>query len=151
MEKSYLPIRIFMMAITLITTTKEGFSSSELQKQQGIKRYEPIYRIYHKLKAVIGKSDDRSRLKNMFKNDEAYLEKSNKAQVRSELKREWGTQKQSKVDKMTESKILKDPESGKFDKSYRYFKMEKMKELGCKNTTDIDQKINWFKVCTSKW
>jgi hypothetical protein len=59
MENSNLPIRIWMMAITFITATKKGFSAIELQKQLGMKRYEPVFRMYHKLRTVIGQRDDR--------------------------------------------------------------------------------------------
>ncbi len=132
MENSNLPIRIWMMAITFITATKKGFSASELQKQLGMKRYEPVFRMYHKLRAVMGQRDDRYRLEDMVEYDEAYVGKSTKAQVRSKLKRGRGTQKQSKVAVMAESTVLEDPESGKLNKSCRYFKMKKIKNLEAK-------------------
>ena len=132
MENSNLPIRIWMMAITFITATKKGFSASELQKQPGMKRYEPVFRMYHKPRAVMGQRDDRYRLEDMVEYDEAYVGKSTKAQVRSKLKRGRCTQKQSKVAVMAESTVLEDPESGKLNKSCRYFKMKKIKNLEAK-------------------
>ncbi len=132
MENSNLPIRIWMMTITFITATKKGFSASELQKQLGMKHYEPVFRMYHKLRAVMGQRDDRYRLEDMVEYDEAYVGKSTKAQVRSKLKRGRGTQKQSKVAVMAESTVLEDPESGKLNKSCRYFKMKKIKNLEAK-------------------
>ena len=132
MENSNLPIRIWMMTITFITATKKGFSASELQKQLGMKRYEPVFRMYHKLRAVMWQRDDRYRLEDMVEYDEAYVGKSTKAQVRSKLKRGRGTQKQSKVAVMAESTVLEDPESGKLNKSCRYFKMKKIKNLEAK-------------------
>ena len=132
MENSNLPIRIWMMTITFITATKKGFSASELQKQLGMKRYEPVFRMYHKLRAVMGQRDDRYRLEDMVEYDEAYVGKSTKAQVRSKLKRGRGTQKQSKVAVMAESTVMEDPESGKLNKSCRYFKMKKIKNLEAK-------------------
>lgn len=132
MENSNLPIRIWMMAITFITATKKGFSASELQKQLGMKRYEPVFRMYHKLRAVMGQRDDRYRLEDMVEYDEAYVGKSTKAQVRGKLKRGRGTQKQSKVAVMAESTVLEDHESGKLNKSCRYFKMKKIKNLEAK-------------------
>jgi hypothetical protein len=65
----------------------------------------------------------------MVEYDEDYVGKSTKAQVRSKLKRGRGTQKQSKVAVMAESTVLEDPVSGKFDKSCRYFKIKKIKNL----------------------
>ena len=132
MENSNLPIRIWMMAITFITATKKGFSATELQKQLGMKRYEPVFRMYHKLRTVMGQRDDRYRLKDMVEYDEAYVGKSTKAQVRSKLKRGRGTQKQSKVAVMAESTVLEAPELGKLSKSCRYFKMKKIKNLEAK-------------------
>lgn len=132
MENSNLPIRIWMMAITFISATKKGFSASELQKQLGMKRYEPVFRMYHKLRAVMGQRDDRYRLEDMVEYDEAYVGKSTKAQIRNKLKRGRGTQKQSKVAVMAESTVLEDPESGKLNKSCRYFKMKKIKNLEAK-------------------
>jgi ribosomal protein L37E len=129
MECSNLPVRIWMIAITYITATKKGFSAAELQRQLGMKRYEPVFRMYHKLRAVMGKRDDRYRLEDMVEYDEAFVGKSTKAKIRSKLKRGRGTQKQSKVAVMAESTVLEDPESGKHDKSCRYFKMKKIKNL----------------------
>ncbi len=90
------------MAFTFISATKKGFSAAELQKQLGMKRYEPVFRMYHKFRAVMEKRDYRYRLEDMVKYDEAYVGKSTKAQVRSKLKRGRGTQKQSKVAVMVE-------------------------------------------------
>ncbi len=88
--------------------------------------------MYHKIRTVMGQRDDRYRLEEMVEYDEAYVEKSNKAQVRCKLKRSRGTQKQSKMAAVVESTILKDPESGKLDKSCKYFKMKKIKNLKAK-------------------
>jgi hypothetical protein len=65
MENSNLPIRIWMIAITFITSTKKGFSKIELQKQLGMKRYEPVFRMCHKLRKVIGQREDRYKLEKM--------------------------------------------------------------------------------------
>lgn len=137
MESSNLPIRTWMMAITFIAATKKGFSAAELQRQLGMKRYEPVFRMYHKLRAVMGKRDDRYRLEDMVEYDEAFVGKSTKAKVRSKLKRGRGTQKQSKVAAMAESTVLEDPESGKSDKSCRYFKMKKIKNLEAKTAQTL--------------
>jgi hypothetical protein len=137
MENSNLPIRIWMMTITFITATKKGFSAAELQRQLGMKRYEPVFRMCHKLRAVMGKRDDRYRLEDMVEYDEAFVGKSTKAKIRSKLKRGRGTQKQSKVAVMAESTVLEDPESGRFDKSCRCFKMKKIKNLEAKTAQTL--------------
>ena len=132
MQSSNLPIRTWMMAITFITATKKGFSAAELQRQLGMKRYEPVFRMYHKLRKVMGQRDERYRLEDMVEYDEAFVGKATKAKVRSQLKRGRGSQKQSKVAVMAESTLLEDPDSGKTDKSCRYFKMKKIKNLEAK-------------------
>jgi hypothetical protein len=65
LENSNLPIIIWMKAITFITATKKGFSTTELQKQLGMKRYEPVFRMCHKLRKVIGQREDRYKLEKM--------------------------------------------------------------------------------------
>lgn len=137
MQSSNLPIRTWMMAITFITATKKGFSAAELQRQLGMKRYEPVFRMYHKLRKVMGQRDERYRLEDMVEYDEAFVGKATKAKVRSQLKRGRGSQKQSKVAVMAESTLLEDPESGKTDKSCRYFKMKKIKNLEAKTAQTL--------------
>ncbi|TNF42129.1 MAG: IS1595 family transposase [Cytophagales bacterium] len=137
MQSSNLPMRTWMMAITFITATKKGFSAAELQRQLGMKRYEPVFRMYHKLRKVMGQRDERYRLEDMVEYDEAFVGKATKAKIRSQLKRGRGSQKQSKVAVMAESTLLVDPESGKTDKSCRYFKMKKIKNLEAKTAQHL--------------
>lgn len=47
MENINLPIRTWLLAIAYITATKKGFSALELQRLLGMKRYEPVFRMYH--------------------------------------------------------------------------------------------------------
>ena len=42
-----------------MTATKKGFSSKEIQKQLGLKRYEPVWAMVHKLRKAMGKRDAR--------------------------------------------------------------------------------------------
>jgi len=132
MESSNLSVRTWMMAITFITATKKGFSAAELQRQLGMKRYEPVFRMYHKLRVVMGRRDDRYRLEDMVEYDEAFVGKATKPNIKTTLKRGRGSQKRAKVAIMAESTPLEDPESGKLSKSCRYFKMKKIKNLEAK-------------------
>ena len=45
MENSNLSYLIWYKTMFLLTTTKKGFSSKEIQKQLGLKRYEPVWAI----------------------------------------------------------------------------------------------------------
>ena len=115
MENTNLPIRIWNMAINFITATKKGFSSSELQKHVGMIRDEPILRMYHKLRAVMGQRDNLYKLDDMVEYDESYVGNFTKAQVRSKLERDRGTQKYSKMAVIVDSTVLVDPELEKLD------------------------------------
>lgn len=132
MENSNLPIKTWLLAMTFITATKKGFSAAELQRQLGMKRYEPVFRMYHKLRVVMGKRDERYSLEDMVEYDEAYVGKATNPKVKNKLKRGRGSQKQSKVAVMAESTILEDMDSGAIEKSCRYFKMKKIKNLEAK-------------------
>ena len=41
-----------------MSATKKGFSDKEMQKQLGLKRYEPVWAMMHKLRKEKGKRDD---------------------------------------------------------------------------------------------
>ncbi|MDN3667758.1 IS1595 family transposase [Echinicola jeungdonensis] len=137
MENSNLPIRTWLLAMTFITATKKSFSASELQRQLGMKRYEPVFRMYHKLRKVMGQRDDIYRLEDMVEYDEAFVGKATKAKSQNKLKRGRGSQKQSIVAVMAESTVLENPESGKLEKSCRYFKMKKIKNLEAKTAQGL--------------
>ena len=51
----------------LLTVTKKGFSSKEIQKQLGLKRYETVWSMFHKLRKTIGYRDASYTLKGMIK------------------------------------------------------------------------------------
>jgi len=59
MESSKLPFMIWYKAIFLLSTTKKGFSSKEIQRQLGLKRYEPVWAMVYKLRRAMGQRDDR--------------------------------------------------------------------------------------------
>src|SRR5450631_4528493 len=48
MEKSHMPVRTWFMCIHLMTSTKKAFSALEMQRQLGVKRYEPIWYMMQK-------------------------------------------------------------------------------------------------------
>ena len=45
MQSSNLPFLVWYKTMFLLSTTKKGFSSKEIQKQLGLKRYEPVWAI----------------------------------------------------------------------------------------------------------
>jgi len=80
----------------------------------------------------MGERDDRYRLEDMVEYDEAFVGKATKPKVKNNLKRRRGSQKHSKVAVIAESTILEGVDSGVLEKSYRYFKMKKIKNLEAK-------------------
>ena len=52
---------------------KKGFSASEMQRQIGHKRYQPIWLMVHKLRAVMEKRDDLYKLIDMIEFDEGHF------------------------------------------------------------------------------
>jgi len=54
MHGTKLPIMYWFIAIHLLTSTKKSFSASEIQRQLGHKRYQPIWELLHKLRSVMG-------------------------------------------------------------------------------------------------
>lgn len=63
---------IWYKTIFLISATKKGFSAKEMQKQFGLKRYEPVWAMMHKLQKAMGKRDDQYTLEGMIEMDERY-------------------------------------------------------------------------------
>jgi len=57
MHGSKLPFLYWFKAIHLLTSTKKTFSASELQRQLGHKRYQPIWEMLHKIRSVMGQRD----------------------------------------------------------------------------------------------
>ncbi|CAM3686950.1 Transposase zinc-ribbon domain-containing protein [Elizabethkingia bruuniana] len=73
MECSKLSFLIWYKTMFLMSVTKKGFSAKEIQKQLGLKRYEPVWTMVHKLRKVMGNRDFRYTLKGIIEFDEAYF------------------------------------------------------------------------------
>jgi hypothetical protein len=74
MEKSKMPVKVWFMAIHLMTSTKKAFSALELQRQLGLKRYEPAWYMMQKIRLSMGKRDARHKLSGDVEVDDAYFE-----------------------------------------------------------------------------
>ena len=73
MQSSNLSFMIWYKTMFLLTATKKGFSSKEIQRQLGLKRYEPVWAMVHKLRKAMGNRDDRYTLEGMIEMDEGYF------------------------------------------------------------------------------
>ena len=138
MEDSKLPFMKWYMAMIFMSATKKGFSASEMQRQIGHKRYEPIWLMVHKLRTVMGKRDDLYKLIDIIEFDEGHFEVATSQKKRQNLKRGKGSQRQKNVAVMAESTPLEDLNTKKKSTQCRYFKM---KVLGAKDADEINKTI----------
>jgi hypothetical protein len=112
MEKSHIPVRTWFMCIHLLTTTKKSFSALEMQRQLGMKRYEPVWYMMQKIRSSMGKRDAKYQLNGTIECDDAFFEivdlpevdeLGNKKNSDEDQKRGRGSKKQMKVLVMVES------------------------------------------------
>ena len=113
MENSNLSFLIWYKTMFLMSVTKKGFSAKEIQKQLGLKRYEPVWAMVHKLRKAMGNRDAKYTLEGMIEFDEAYFTVES-----SEIEQEKGIRGKGAVGKqnvamMAESTPLEDIDSGK--------------------------------------
>ena len=73
MEYSKLPFRYRFIAMHLLTSTKKSFSASELQRQLGHKRFQPIWEMLHKLRNIMGKRDSTYQLSGQVELDNMFI------------------------------------------------------------------------------
>ena len=112
MENSKLPFRYWYIAMHLMTATKKGISTLELQKQLGHKRYQPIWEMVHKLRSVMGQRDSQYKLESVVEMDEGFFKSHPEEQEDDDqpLKRGRGSQAQAKVLVMVESEEVEEQE-----------------------------------------
>lgn len=122
MQSSNLSFLIWYKTMFLMSATKKGFSSKEIQQQLGLKRYEPVWAMVHKLRKAMGNRDARYTLEGMIEMDEGYFTIES-----SEIEQDKGVRGRGAVGKqnvaiMAESTPLEDMETGKKSSHCRYFK-----------------------------
>jgi hypothetical protein len=122
MQNSNLPFLVWYKTIFLLTATKKGFSSKEIQKQLGLKRYEPVWAMVHKLRKAMGKRDDLYTLEGMIEMDEGYFTVESTELEKSKGIRGKGAVGKSNVAIMAESTQLEEVEIGEISSQCRYFK-----------------------------
>ncbi|SDA65793.1 hypothetical protein SAMN03080617_01538 [Algoriphagus alkaliphilus] len=114
MENSKLPLQVWILAFMFISATKNGFSCLEFQGQLGLSRYETAFKLMHKIRAVMGRRDSLYLLKDMVEYDEGYVEVATKKQIKNQLKRGKGSQRQAQVAVAVESTPLENFSSTTF-------------------------------------
>jgi hypothetical protein len=120
----------------LMSVTKKGFSTKEIQKQLGLKRYEPVWAMVHKLRKAMGNRDARYTLEGMIEFDEGYF-----TVEASELEKDKGIRGRGAVGKQNvaitaESIPLEDIDTGKKSRHCRYFKAKVLETHKKEEVTD---------------
>jgi hypothetical protein len=96
MESSKLPFQYWLTGMYFMSMTKKGMSASELQRQLGHKRYEPIWAMMHKIRAIMGLRDDKYNMEGVVELDDSFFKTYGQSTENEPLKRGRGSQQQSK-------------------------------------------------------
>lgn len=73
MEKTHIPLKIWFQVIHLMTSTKKPFSALEIQRQVGLKYYEPTWFMMQKIRLSMGKRDAKYKLQGDIEIDEGFF------------------------------------------------------------------------------
>lgn len=122
MQSSKLPFLVWYKTILLMSTTKKGFSAKEIQRQLGLKRYEPVWAMVHKLRKAMGSRDARYTLEGMIEMDEGYFTVESSQVEQNKGKRGRGAAGKQNVAVMAESTPLEDIDTNQKSRQVRYFK-----------------------------
>lgn len=140
MESSKLSFMTWYKTIFLMSTTKKGFSSKEIQRQLGLKRYEPVWAMVHKLRKAMGERDDRYTLEGMIEMDEGYFTIEASQQEHNTQKKGRGSKTKSNVMVMAESTVLENIETGDTERQCRYFKAKVLEDHKAEGTDEVFEK-----------
>lgn len=105
-----------------MSATKKGFSSKEIQTQLGLKRYEPVWAMVHKIRKAMGNRDARYTLEGMIEMDEGYFTVESSEVEQDKGLRGRGAAGKQNVAIMAESTPLEDIKTGKKSRKAGYFK-----------------------------
>ena len=139
MEHSKLPFRYWIATMFLLTSTKKSFSTAEIRRQLGHKRYQPIWEMICKLRDVMGKRDERYLLTGSVELDEGFFTIERPEYGKDEpLKKGRGSQRKAKVLVVVESSPSTEaPKKGRPAKVVGHLKMKVIPDLGSETITDV--------------
>lgn len=130
MENSKLSYQYWFVAMHLLSCTKKSFSAKEIQRELGHNRYQPIWEMAHKIRSVMGLRDDLYLLGNEIELDDGFFETVDIGRDSNEpLKRGRGSQRQTTVLVMAESREVESTELNKKYKDKKQFGFLKMKVI----------------------
>ncbi|MCG8574907.1 MAG: IS1595 family transposase [Flavobacteriales bacterium] len=95
-ESSNLPLKLWYEALYLVCNTKKGISACELQRQLGLKRYEPAWYMMHKIRKAMSRINEMDQYHGNIELSNTFFTTldEKKATVRGERKSIQGNQKQ---------------------------------------------------------
>ncbi len=128
MQSSNLSFLIWYKTMFLMSTTKKGFSSKEIQKQLSLKRYEPVWAMVHKLRKAMGNRDARYTLEGMIEMDEGYFTIESSEIEQDKGLRGRGAAGKQNVAIMAESTPLENIKTGEKSSQCRYFKAKVLRD-----------------------
>jgi hypothetical protein len=150
MEKSKVPLTQWFIVIHFMTSIKKSFSSLELMRQLGFNSYKTIWYMMMKIRTVMGKRDGQYKLEGDVEIDEGFFETvkskeydENGFVIPRNKKRGRGSDKQSKVLVMVESKPINHDLKHKKKRVMGYVKMIKIDTCSSKEINyEVSQSIN---------
>ena len=138
MQNSKLPFRYWFVTMHLLTSTKKSFSTEELRRQLGHKRYQPIWEMVNKIRDIMGKRDNEYQLTGQMELDDAYLSTEIPQEQKDKpLKRGRGSQSKTKVLVMAESEFVDNPKKGRKPKRVNHIKMQVISDLKSNTITSV--------------
>lgn len=140
MQDSNLPFLVWYKTIFLLTATKKGFSSKEIQRHLGLKRYEPVWAMVHKLRKAMGNRDARYTLEGMIEMYEGYFTVEASEIEQSKGIRGRGAVGKKNVAIMAEFTVLEDTKTNR-ERQARFFKA---KVLDTHKANEINTMIKEF-------
>ena len=141
MENSKLPFSAWFMTMHLITSTKKSFSAKEVQRQLDFKRYEPVWAMLHKLRAIMGLRDDEYMLYGENELDDGFFETVSIRGKNEKRKRGKGSQKQTTVIVAAESIKIQDEKTIKKHSKDRKLGFVKMKVINSLKKNELTQNV----------
>ena len=135
---SHIPFRDWFIAMHLLTSTKHTFSASEMQRQLGRKRYQPVWEMMHKLRTVMGERDSEYFLTYSVELDEAFFTTQTPKEKKGELLSSGsGSERKAKVLVMAESAPVESPKKGRKSKRVGHIKMLVIPDLKKDTLTEL--------------
>lgn len=129
MQDSNLPLYQWYVAMAFMSFSKKGISAAELQRQMGIKNYDTVWFLMHRIRSAMGNRDSIYGLSDMQEVDEGFIVTATPSKIRDNLKRGRGSKRVRPVAVAAESIPLEDIATGKISNQCRYFKMKQLDGL----------------------